>query len=78
MFCAWLLNALDMQARGYDVKLVIEGSATKLIKTLMEPGATFGELYQKVKQAGLIDAVCVKPVPLKWGPCKTPKHKGCR
>ncbi len=53
-----LLNALDMQARGYDVKLVIEGSATKLIKTLMEPGAMFGELYQKVKQAGLIDAVC--------------------
>jgi hypothetical protein len=42
-----LLNALDMQARGYDVKLVIEGSATKLIKNLMEPGAMFGELYQK-------------------------------
>lgn len=53
-----LLNALDMHERGYDVKLIIEGSATALIKTLTEPGAPFGEIYEKVKQAQLIDAVC--------------------
>jgi len=53
-----LLNALDMKDRGYDIKLIIEGSATKLIKTLAEPEAPFAELYSKVKQAGLIDAVC--------------------
>lgn len=53
-----LLNVLDMKARGYEVKLIIEGSSTQLIKTLAEPGAPFGELYAKVKEAGLIDAVC--------------------
>ncbi|PIE36167.1 cytoplasmic protein [candidate division KSB3 bacterium] len=53
-----LLNALDMKERGYDIKLVIEGSATKLITTLAEPDAPFADLYQQVKQAGLIDAVC--------------------
>ncbi len=53
-----LLNALDMQSRGYDVKLIIEGSATRLVKLLAEPDAPFAELYQKVKDAGLVDAVC--------------------
>jgi hypothetical protein len=53
-----LLNALDMHTKDYDVKLIIEGSATKLIKLLAEPEAPFAELYQKVKDAGLIDAVC--------------------
>ena len=53
-----LLNALDLQARGAEVKLIIEGSATKLIKTLAEPDAPFADLYAKVKAAGLIDAVC--------------------
>ncbi len=29
-----LLNALDMQERGYEGKIVIEGAATKLIPEL--------------------------------------------
>ena len=28
-FAHALLNALDMKEKGYDIKLVIEGSATK-------------------------------------------------
>lgn len=27
-----LMNAIDMKNRGYDVKLIIEGSATRLVK----------------------------------------------
>lgn len=53
-----LLNALDLEGRGYGIKLIIEGSATALLKTLADPEAPFAELYKKVKQAGLIDAVC--------------------
>ena len=53
-----LLNALDMQARGEDVALIIEGSATRLIQTLNEPDAPFAALYRQVKDAGLIHAVC--------------------
>jgi hypothetical protein len=32
-----LLNALDFDARGFEVKLVIEGSATQLIPELADP-----------------------------------------
>ena len=53
-----LLTALDMQANQVDVKVVIEGSATKLINDLNEEDATFHNLYVQVKEAGLIDCAC--------------------
>jgi len=53
-----LLNALDMQARGYEVKVILEGSATKLANELNDPDKPFGKLYQKVRDAGLIDCAC--------------------
>jgi hypothetical protein len=53
-----LLNTLDMKERGYDVKLIIEGQATKQIKELTDPAKPFAELYEKVKKEGLIDCVC--------------------
>ena len=57
-FAHVLLNALDMHARNYDVKLIIEGSATRQVLDLTEPGRPFADLYAKVKAAGLITAVC--------------------
>ena len=53
-----LLNALDMQERGYDVKLVIEGAATKMVVDQEKDTAPFHGLWTKVKGASLIDAVC--------------------
>lgn len=53
-----LLNALDMVERGYDVKVIIEGSATRTATMLNEPSAQFGNVYQQVKEKGLIDCVC--------------------
>ena len=53
-----LLNALDMKEKGYDIKLIIEGSATKQIRELAEPDKPFAKVYAKVKEAGLIDCVC--------------------
>ncbi len=53
-----LLNALDMQARGYEVRVVIEGSATRTANALAEPSAQFHKVYQQVKDQGLIDCVC--------------------
>lgn len=53
-----LLNALDMESRGYDVKLVIEGSATKTAHLLDDPSAQFHKFYRQVKDKGLIDCVC--------------------
>jgi hypothetical protein len=53
-----LLNALDMKEKGHEVKIVIEGSATKLIPVLKQKGNPMHALYQKTKDSGLIDGVC--------------------
>ena len=53
-----LLNALDMKERGYEVKVIIEGAAVKLVKELNEEGAMFGDLYKKVRDMGMFDCVC--------------------
>ena len=57
-FAHVLLNALDMKERGLDVKVVIEGAATKMIASLSDPNQPFAELYERVKAANLIDCVC--------------------
>jgi hypothetical protein len=53
-----LLNALEMKDKGYEVKLIIEGTATKLVKDLAAAPTPFTPLYEKVKAAGLVDCVC--------------------
>jgi hypothetical protein len=53
-----LLNGLEMREKGYDVVLIIEGSATKLIEGLAEPDHDFHEMYSKAKELGMIDCVC--------------------
>ena len=57
-FAHTLLNTLDMKNKGYDVKLIIEGTATKQVEELADPEKTFANLYAKVKKAGIIDCVC--------------------
>lgn len=42
-----LLNALDMNEKGHEVKIVIEGSATKLIPELKKKGNPMYALFQK-------------------------------
>lgn len=53
-----LLNALDMRARGYEVGVVIEGAATKLVPQLAQADNPMHGLYAKVKDGGLIFAAC--------------------
>ncbi len=57
-FAHVLINALDMKEKNYDVRVIIEGSATKLVATLADPEKPFASLYEKVKAACLIDCVC--------------------
>ncbi len=53
-----LLNTIDMKENGYDVALVIEGSATRLIPEICKEGHPLNQLYGRVKDMGLIDCVC--------------------
>jgi hypothetical protein len=58
-FAHALLNAQEMHEKGYDVKLIIEGSATKLIKMFHEQvDAPFEHLYRKIMELNIIDCVC--------------------
>ena len=53
-----LLNSLDMADRGYEVKLVIEGSATGLIPRFKDPHEPFRNLYSEVLARQLVDCAC--------------------
>jgi len=53
-----LLNALDMKARGFGVKLVLEGASVKLIPELYAPGGPLSGLWQKCLDAGMVEGVC--------------------
>ena len=44
-----LLNAIDMNDRRYEVKIIIEGSATKLVPELAQPENPMHRLYEKAK-----------------------------
>jgi hypothetical protein len=70
-----MLHALDMQEKKYDVKLIIEGSATKLIVDLEKPDAPFAGLYRKLKQSGVIDCVC-KACASKMGTLEEAEKQG--
>ena len=53
-----LLNTLDLHERGNEVRLVIEGSATKLIEPMSEPDSPLYKLYSEVKSKQLVHCVC--------------------
>ena len=71
-----LLNALDLKEKGYEVKVVVEGSATKLIRTFHEDeNAPFAPLYRKCKEAGLFDGTC-KACTAKMGATEAAEAEG--
>ncbi len=53
-----LLYAVDFKEKGYEVKVVIEGGAVKLVSAFLKTDAPFADLFAKVKDAGLIDCIC--------------------
>lgn len=53
-----LLNALDMNEKGYEAKIIVEGAATKLIPELAKPENQLHGLWEKVRAAGLVAGVC--------------------
>lgn len=53
-----LLNALDMKGKGFNTKIVVEGSATKLIPDLSVEGNLLYGPFKKAQAENLIDGVC--------------------
>ena len=53
-----ILNALDLNRKGYEIKVVVEGSATKLAHEFENKENPFYNMYQELKISGLIDCFC--------------------
>ena len=53
-----LLWAMDITARGGEAKIILEGEAPNWLLELTDPKHGRHRLYRKVKEMGLIDAVC--------------------
>jgi hypothetical protein len=70
-----LLNALDMKAKGYDCRVIIEGAATQLIPALEGQEHPLHKLWGKTLAAGLIHGVC-KACSQKMGTLEAAKEKG--
>jgi len=54
-FMHLVLNALDLNEKGYQVKIIMEGEAVTIIKKLEEGR---NPLYFKAKDLGLFDCIC--------------------
>jgi hypothetical protein len=50
-----LLNALDLDEKGHEAKIIFEGEAVVLPKVLEE---SKNNLYIKAKEKGLLDCIC--------------------
>jgi hypothetical protein len=61
-----ILNALDMNEKGHSVKVIVEGSATKLANQFENKDNPFFGKYQELKKSGLIDCFC-KACSIKMG-----------
>lgn len=72
-----LLNALDMNQKDYDVRIVIEGTATKLIPELASEGNPMYALYNNAKNKKLLDGVC-RACSHKMGTLKDAEAQGLR
>ena len=70
-----LLNALDMKEQGFEVRIVIEGSATKLIPDLGVEGNLLNGPFKKALAENLIDGVC-KACATKMGTAQDAKTMG--
>ena len=44
-----MLNAIEMKEKGYDIKVILEGSATKLVKEFSNESKPYAKLYHKMK-----------------------------
>jgi hypothetical protein len=53
-----LLNALEMDRKGYEVQIVVEGEATKLIPELAKGKSFLSETFREVIAKDLVAGVC--------------------
>ncbi len=53
-----LLNSLDLNEKGMDGRIILEGEAVKLVPEMAETSHFLNKLYTKVKDLDLIVGAC--------------------
>lgn len=53
-----LLNVLDMNKRGDEAILILEGASVGLLPQLLDPSKPFSSLFKQVVDQGYLDTVC--------------------
>lgn len=72
-----LLNAIDLHEKEGEVRIILEGEATRLISELRNTGHPLHALYTKAKKLELIDAVC-RACAVKMGTLAAAEAEGFR
>jgi hypothetical protein len=72
-----LLNAIDLHEKQGEVKIILEGEATRLIIELRKTGHPLHALYEKAKKLDLIDAIC-RACAMKMGALEVAEAEGFR
>jgi len=57
-FAHVMLYALDLSGKGFEVNVIIEGSATGLIGKLAAPETPFAKVYAQLKEKNLLTCIC--------------------
>lgn len=70
-----LLNALDMNAKGHEAKIILEGASVKLIPELVKSENPLNGLWKKNLDAGLVEGVC-KACSNKLGTLEAARQQG--
>lgn len=70
-----LLNALDMNAKGHEAKIILEGASVKLIPELVKSENPLNGLWKKNLDAGLVEGVC-KACSNKLGTLEAVRQQG--
>jgi hypothetical protein len=52
------LYALDLHKKGYDVRLIVEGHATRSFAKLDDPSCTFAKVFAEANGLGIVAGAC--------------------
>lgn len=72
-----LLNGLDMLKRGFEVKIIIEGEATRLVPEFKKEESLLYGPFQKALEGGIIEGIC-RACSQKMGTLEEARQMGLR
>ncbi len=74
-FAHVLLNTLDLHSKGYEVRMIIEGTATALVSEFEKDAVPFTAKYRECLEKGLIAGIC-KACSAKTGSLESAQRQG--